>query len=85
MCLVIGCSDIRAVLFSFSGVALIYTKSSFGMPGRQVGIWIDLTRVLAIFLDNFGSFIELVAYWWNLFSFNQDVGPCFVRSCGCFC
>ena len=44
----------------------------------RVGIWIDLTIVLLAILDIYGSFIDLVMYWWNLFSFNQGVGSCLV-------
>lgn len=50
----IGSSDVGVTLCSFSGVPVAYVESSFVMSHRVVGIWIDLSRMLATFLDNYG-------------------------------
>ena len=74
MSFVIGSSDVGAVLFSFSGVALDLRIVQFWHVA-SAGLVSGFTRpaVLTIILNNFGSLIELVTYWWDLFAFNPDV------------
>lgn len=51
----------------------------------RVGIWIDLMRVMATFLDNFrnfvsefGSFICLITHCWDIFTLIEGVGSFFI-------
>ena len=74
MFLVIGSSDIGTLLGSSSDVPLDLHIIQFWCV---VSTWL-VSRLTRPELDNIsdgiGSFVELFAYWWYLFGFNQGVG-----------